>query len=59
MTVNLSDYGKSEMTAILTHNALFALRRPRVENVISVAEALASGDVEVLGVVSRLISALP
>jgi hypothetical protein len=63
MTVNKGDYGKSEIVAILTRNELFDLRRPRDENITSVAESLAEafadGKVGVLGVARRLIDARP
>lgn len=63
MQVNQGDYGKSEVIAILTHNDLFDLRRPRDESVTSVAEALAETLVgredDIIGVASRIIDARP
>ncbi|MEM9496430.1 MAG: serine/threonine-protein kinase [Pseudomonadota bacterium] len=63
MRVNESDYGKSEVIAILSRSNLFDLRRPRDESVTSVAdalaEALAGRSGEIIGVASRIIDARP
>ncbi|MCU0908634.1 MAG: protein kinase, partial [Rhodobacteraceae bacterium] len=58
-----TNYGKSEVIAILTRGDLFDMRRPRDESVASLAEALAAAlegrEAEILGVASRIIDARP
>jgi serine/threonine protein kinase len=61
MQVTDGDYGKSEVIAILSRQPLFDMRRPRDESVRSVAEALGeavqSGEIEVIGMASRILDA--
>lgn len=61
--VTEGDYGKSEIIAILARTPLFDLRRPRDENVDSVAEALAETlkgrEDQIIGVATRIIDARP
>ncbi|UYV37334.1 serine/threonine-protein kinase [Rhodobacteraceae bacterium D3-12] len=63
MQVTDSDYGKSEVIAILSREPLFDMRRPRDESVRSVAEALGaavkSGETEIIGMASRILDARP
>ncbi len=63
MLVSDTDFGKSEIIAIVSRQSLFDIRRPREESVASVAEALkelvATGQVEIFAVASRLIEARP
>ena len=63
MEVTEGDYGKSEVVAILSRGPLFDMRRPRDESVQSVAkalaEAVADGRTEILGMASRIIDARP
>ena len=63
MRVTETDHGKSEIVAILSRQPLFDLRRPRDESVTSVAEALdeaiSSGEIEILGMASRIVDARP
>lgn len=59
--VTQGNYGMSEVIAILSRTPLFDLRRPRDENVTSVAEALAETlkgrEDQVIAVASRIIDA--
>lgn len=61
--VTEGDYGKSEIIAIMSRGPLFELRRPRDENIVSVAEALserlAGRDNLIIGMASRAIDARP
>lgn len=63
MQVTDTDYGKSEIVAILSRKPLFDMRRPRDESVRSVSEALAkavqSGEAQIIGVASRILEARP
>ncbi|WP_425093552.1 protein kinase domain-containing protein [Tropicimonas sp. S265A] len=57
------EYGKSEVIAILSREPLFQLRRPRDENIVSVAEALSSRlalrEDLILGMSARTIESRP
>lgn len=61
--VTEGDYGKSEVLAIISRVPLFDLRRPRDENIVSVAEALkerlAGRDDLIIGIAAQTIDARP
>lgn len=61
--VDADNYGKSEVIAIVSTNALFDMRRPRDESVASLAAALADTlkgrEREIIGVASRIIDSRP
>jgi hypothetical protein len=63
MQVSEGSYGKSEVVAILSHDDLFAIRRPRDESVASFAEALAEIQKEapgnIVALASRLLDSRP
>lgn len=57
------DFGKSEIIAILSHDDLFATRRPTDESIASFAEALAQVQKDrpgnIIGMASRILDARP
>jgi hypothetical protein len=63
MRISKTDFGKSEIIAILSKDNLFGIRRPRDESVASFAEALAEIQVErpgnIIGIANRLLDSRP